>query len=213
MRSAVTTTEAEMLKGTLTPEEFLRELQKEERGLSFPALIKPAETPDAFLVSILLTCDDWTVIPSNRIDGIEYLFPVPCKTHEHPLVRIHLKEPDSDEGKFYASLATALVHRGATTARPRRTAGASKVRPATGPLPLGGHRLPPLRPAGPGVGPGSDPDGPLVRVDEQACLLYHGTAGFLHAMALVYEAEGYHDSAELLDAWAYANDYMAGFVC
>lgn len=201
-----------MLKGTLTPEEFLRELRKEERGLSFPALIKPAEAPDTFLVSTQLTCDDWLEVPSSHIEGIEYVSSVPCESHEHPLVNVHLKEPDSAEGSFYASLASALARRGSTAARPRRAAGAPQGRPGPGRLPPGGHHLPLPLPC-PGVGPGSGPDGPLVRVDEQACMLYRATATYLHTMAMLWEGAGYHEAAEVIDEWAYENDRRAIAAC
>ncbi len=52
------------------------------------------------------SCGAWTVIPADMIEQVEFLRTVRCQDHEHPLVRITLKEPDATNthGLLFAAL-------------------------------------------------------------------------------------------------------------
>lgn len=81
---------------TFTGEEFLKALS--EGNLREPigktGMVKPAAdgTP-AIQFAEGTACGQWTTIPAEMIEKVEFLRTVPCRDHQHPLVRLFLKEP------------------------------------------------------------------------------------------------------------------------
>ena len=95
---------------TFAPGDFLKALS--EGGLREPILktgmVKQDESsPDALLFSEGGSCASWTKIPLDLIEQIEFIRTVRCRDHEHPLVRLHLKEPDP--ANTVAAVFAALV--------------------------------------------------------------------------------------------------------
>ena len=85
---------------TFTADEFLKRLT--EGALRTPLICegfaKPVEdSHKAFLFSVGTSCEDWTKIPGEVIEKVEFLGERPCRDHSHPLIRIHFKEPPANE--------------------------------------------------------------------------------------------------------------------
>jgi hypothetical protein len=77
--------------------------------------------PAVVLFSEGRLCQSWIRIPTDAIDHVEHLGTVRCDDHEHPLVRIYLKEPPTDD-----KLAVALME--LLRSSPQAASGASMLR-------------------------------------------------------------------------------------
>ncbi|MFJ9765596.1 hypothetical protein ACIRUY_17445 [Streptomyces erythrochromogenes] len=53
------------------------------------------------------SCADLAPIPTSIIESVQPFGWSTCNGHSHPLVELRLKEPQSEEGKAYAKLATS----------------------------------------------------------------------------------------------------------
>ena len=95
---------------SFTPEEFLDRLKRDEmrRPIVLHGMVKPAEDDDDYLLFAHgSACENWIRIRLNSIETIEFLNFLPCDEHTHPLVLLVLKQPETDEGQLFASLAQA----------------------------------------------------------------------------------------------------------
>jgi hypothetical protein len=95
---------------TFEPYEFLGRLKQDE--ISAPivlyGMVKPAEDSDDYLLFAHgYVCENWFRIPLSTIENISVLSFVPCDDHKHPLVSLVLKQPETDEGRLFASLVQA----------------------------------------------------------------------------------------------------------
>jgi hypothetical protein len=102
---------------SFAPQEFLDSLKRDEirRPLVLFGMVKPAEDDDQYLLFAHgYVCANWTRIPLTTIETVEFLNLAPCKDHTHPLVLLHLNQPETDEGRLFSSLVQAT---------PRRTPG------------------------------------------------------------------------------------------
>ena len=71
-------------------------------------MVKPSENdPNSIQFSEGNTCQNWTKIPVEMIERVELLANIRCKDHQHPLVRLYLKEPPG-ENKVAAVLSELL---------------------------------------------------------------------------------------------------------
>lgn len=52
-------------------------------------------------------CAHWTPVPISLIESVEHLDVVTCGSHTHPLVRILLKEPESEEARAIMQFAVS----------------------------------------------------------------------------------------------------------
>jgi hypothetical protein len=114
-----------------TPQEFLDGLRREEirPPIAFFGMVKPAEDDDQYLLFAHgYACANWIRIPVSSIDTVDFLDFAPCKDHRHPLVVLHLKYPETDEERFYLSLAQATL-RGRPGQAPGRAFGRTRGRP------------------------------------------------------------------------------------
>lgn len=98
-----------------TPAEFIEKLKGETdhpKPLVFVGMLKAAEDDQHLMFANGASCTHWTPVPVERIEGIEWISDVPCKDHSHPLVKMTLKTPASEEAMMYASLAqsTSLIN-------------------------------------------------------------------------------------------------------
>ena len=79
---------------SFTGPEFLKALTA---GALKPDLVlegmAKADGADALLFSPGRACTGWTRIPVGMVEHVEFLSLVRCDDHEHPLVRLALKEP------------------------------------------------------------------------------------------------------------------------
>lgn len=67
---------------------------------------------DSILFSEGLDCTHWIQVPTKIIEKVEFLHNVPCKDHEHPYVRIHLKSPsDNPEAEVFSDLLRGSTRR------------------------------------------------------------------------------------------------------
>jgi hypothetical protein len=95
---------------SFTPEEFLDRLKRDE--LSQPTvlygMVKPADDSDDYLFFAHgSVCQNWIRISMTSIEAIDVLNFVPCDDHNHPLVLLRLRQPETDEGRLFASLVQA----------------------------------------------------------------------------------------------------------
>lgn len=92
---------------------------------------------NAILFSENRSCESWIKIPVEIIEKVEHIDNVPCRDHEHPLIRLYIKEPPSDtkEAGILADLLRgAASSRQATAAFGQPTPGAVRTRtPADNP--------------------------------------------------------------------------------
>jgi hypothetical protein len=84
---------------TYGPSEFIQKLSANE----LPAIATPTiaglvkhdpAKPDIIEFSSTMSCERWLAIPTDMIEDITHLQYVRCKDHQHPLVKIKLKQPD-----------------------------------------------------------------------------------------------------------------------
>ena len=95
---------------SFAPQEFLDSLKRDEirRPIVVLGMVKPAEDDDQYLLFAHgYACANWTRIPLTSIETIEFLNLAPCKDHTHPLVLLHLKQPETDEGRLFSSFIQA----------------------------------------------------------------------------------------------------------
>lgn len=102
-----------MNRGTkqYTPAEFIEKLKGEtdqSKPLVFVGMLKAAEDDQHLMFANGASCAHWTPVPVERIEGIEWISEVACKDHSHPLVKMTLKPPASEEAMMYASLAQSI---------------------------------------------------------------------------------------------------------
>jgi len=99
---------------TYTAGDFLKRLT--EGTLRTPLICegfaKPVEgSHEAFLFSLGTSCKDWTKIPGEVIDKVEFLGERSCNDHSHPLIRINFKESSANEplALVFSSLLRASI--------------------------------------------------------------------------------------------------------
>ncbi len=95
---------------TYNAEEFLKRLT--EGSLRTPLICegfaKPADgSYDAFLFSQGTSCKNWTKIPCEAVEEVEFLSEHSCRDHSHPLVRMHFKESSANEP--FAAVFSSLL--------------------------------------------------------------------------------------------------------
>ena len=97
------------------PVDFLSKLSTDDLSnpseVSIVGLAKSDEgSPSAVHFSYSLACEQWVSIPIELIEGVDHLKTVPCKDHQHPLVRIKLKRPDElrDDISFFIGLIAQM---------------------------------------------------------------------------------------------------------
>ena len=83
---------------SFTGVEFIKALS--EGSLREPVvkegIVKPADDLKAIFFSEGTSCLFWTKIPVEMIEQVEYITTVRCQDHQHPLIRLFLKEPPSE---------------------------------------------------------------------------------------------------------------------
>ena len=109
------------------PDDFLKSLMDGnlESALEKTGMVKPIEgDATALLFSQGTSCEFWTRIPISMISSVEYETMIQCREHQHPLVRLRLKQPDTvnAEANVLASLLrSAPVPASLNTVRPHRS--------------------------------------------------------------------------------------------
>ncbi|WP_433527722.1 hypothetical protein ACQPZ2_30540 [Nocardia pseudovaccinii] len=84
--------------------------------------------PSSVHFSHSLACEQWVSMPIKLIEAIDHLRTVPCKDHQHPLVRIKFKRPDETHGDVIF-LLNLVAHMQATLEHALKAARTGK-RPA-----------------------------------------------------------------------------------
>lgn len=100
-----------------TVEEFVKALTSEHSVLSAGAplaltgMVKATagNETNSILFAPNGLCQSWTTVPVKMILSVDHMGKVPCRDHEHELVRLNLKTPDTDEGRALASLLQQVV--------------------------------------------------------------------------------------------------------
>ena len=97
------------MTNTFTANDFIEKLNNDElrAPLICEGFAKPIENNrEAFLFSIGTSCEEWTKIPLELIEKVEFIGEVSCRDHLHPLVRVHFKESPANDsfGSVFASI-------------------------------------------------------------------------------------------------------------
>jgi hypothetical protein len=99
------------IPATLSPSEFISKLKRDELGLplSLIGLVKgPNDKDKTIQFAVGRKCDNWTTIPVDAIDSVQFLRNTFCRDHSHPLVKLYLNLPKSGDAKMYHSLLLSL---------------------------------------------------------------------------------------------------------
>jgi hypothetical protein len=122
-------------------EQALRDdtLGRQVQGVTVTVLIKASGTKGQ--VSVTASgCEEWIDVPSSMIDEAQVIGTRPCADHSHPLARLTLTPPKSEEGQALSRLLGQLT----------------RTEQLQGPPPwLGSGMGAAARPIGPGGGLGS----------------------------------------------------------
>lgn len=100
---------------SLDPYEFLGRLKRDEIFVPIVlyGIVKPAEDNDDYLMFAHgNVCKNWFRISMARIENISLLSFVACDDHKHPLVSLVLKQPETEEGRLFASLLQSTSGQG-----------------------------------------------------------------------------------------------------
>lgn len=95
------------MEKTYKPAEFVEALTKGEvqEGLAIVGMVKLAEEgEEALFFSPGRSCATWRKIPLKDLEQVEFLYNSPCKDHEHPVVRLYLKQPTGPASTFHGLL-------------------------------------------------------------------------------------------------------------
>jgi len=108
---------------TLSGEQLVDRLREHGETIIFTGMVKQADSDDEIMFARGTECQHWITIPREYVERADVLGLVPCHDHDHHLVRLYLKRPQSTEARVFADLAQ--LHRAAPAA-----AQAAAVRPA-----------------------------------------------------------------------------------
>jgi hypothetical protein len=106
------------------PSEFMDRLRRDEisRPTVLFGMVKYIEDDHDYLMFAPgYVCENWMRILLSSIETIDFVDFVPCDDHTHPLVFLQLKQPETEEGRLFASLAQQRSPR-----RPSRAPRASR---------------------------------------------------------------------------------------
>ena len=119
---------------SFAPAEFVKALRT-----GFPSdpvviegIVKESDGEDSLQFSFASDCNKWVKIPVELLDGqVEYRGTAPCRDHEHPRVRLTLKEPEGSNpaSRAFFELLRQLVAAGDGSGR-TRSGGLAQVRAA-----------------------------------------------------------------------------------
>ncbi|HXS61244.1 MAG TPA: hypothetical protein VN767_00110 [Streptosporangiaceae bacterium] len=90
---------------TFSPQDFMDKLEHDDL-VFLPALTGViGKAGDREQLMFGDDCSHWTPVPISMIESVEQLDVVTCGKHTHPLVRMLVKEPQSDEARAITRLA------------------------------------------------------------------------------------------------------------
>lgn len=121
---------------SMAPDEFLTELRSgalegpatSDASVVVSGIAKTADgNEQAILFAHGTSCADWVEVPLSQIERVELVRTVRCRDHSHPLVKLHLKAPQSEEGLLFAALARTPA--GAEAGGQRRTVRRPRATP------------------------------------------------------------------------------------
>lgn len=89
--------------------EFIAKLREDHFAstpLTATGLVTISEDDDSALLFAYGTdCSNWIKVPVQMIDSVQFLRVIPCKDHNHPLVTLIFRSPQSSEAQTLAALA------------------------------------------------------------------------------------------------------------
>jgi hypothetical protein len=135
------------------PEEFVAKLKAGglDAPLAFVGMAKEAQDDQHLLFASGTACEQWIEVPLALVERVELGGMVPCRDHSHPLVKLELKEPESEEARLFAALA-------------RSRAGSAPAIAGAGP------KLPPALRRGGGAGLGAFAAPAAATHSRESCL-------------------------------------------
>jgi hypothetical protein len=85
---------------TYEPFEFIQRLSANDLpdndAVTIAGIVKhDAGTTEVIQFSASMSCERWLTIPASMIENVTHLRNAKCKDHQHPLVKIRLKQPDA----------------------------------------------------------------------------------------------------------------------
>jgi hypothetical protein len=106
-------------------------------GASLVCMVKKSDK-HAHVSITAAGCQEWIDLPSDLIEEAEVIGRRQCKDHEHPLVRISLKPPTTEEGKTLSILLRQFAGSRLTNAGERGGVGAIARQRGPGGIGAGG---------------------------------------------------------------------------
>ncbi len=97
-------------------------------ALVYTGLVKKGDGDQSILLSRGTDSQTFKPIPTSAIEKVQFVRAVQCGGQSYPLAHVFLKEPQTDEGRAFASVAE--LHRAASA-----TGAALPSAPATSPSP------------------------------------------------------------------------------
>jgi hypothetical protein len=98
---------------SFSPAEFiskLRDNQFASDAFALTGVVTVSNDDDSALLFAFGTeCANWVKIPIQMIDTVQFLRVVPCKDHNHPLVTLIFRSPQSVEAQAVIALAKAAI--------------------------------------------------------------------------------------------------------
>jgi hypothetical protein len=92
----------------LTGKEFIEQLTNDKinRPIYFIGMVKKlSDNEEHFLFSQEGNCEGWIKVPVASVQDVEILDMVSCTDHQHPLVVLHIKQPQSEEALLFLALS------------------------------------------------------------------------------------------------------------
>jgi hypothetical protein len=104
-------------------------------GVVVVCMVKTAEQEGQISITAA-GCERWLDVPTDMIETAELIGHRPCREHQHPLVRLTFKNPQSNDAQIFAALLSQTAQARPASAgppfRPRgRSVGPSGLPPAT----------------------------------------------------------------------------------
>ena len=96
---------------TLSGEQLVDRLREHGETIIFTGMVKQADSDGEIMFARGTDCQHWITIPREYVERADVLGLVPCHDHDHHLVRLYLKRPQSAEARVFADLAQ--LHRAA----------------------------------------------------------------------------------------------------
>ena len=102
------------MTNSFSPQDFITQMQtgRIATTIGLTGIVKMNPDRESSLVfSASGECQNWIPVPTEWIETVEYLGESVCRDHSHPLVKLHIRQPDSKDaiGSFLGHILKDLI--------------------------------------------------------------------------------------------------------